>query len=248
MTKLTAILFILLISFARCRQRQSVNLTDKVDPEIVLINIEEGDRAFIGNLLLTIDSCKPILIAIDAWFVNEKDSIQDSTLINALKILQNEILAYTIDSAGKPLKSHEKFKSLVTDEGLAIAEQQGELVSNIIPIKTIDNKIHESFPLKIIKHWKPQFRSSIEVDESIPIKFSRTLDQFIHFNGSELKTNIHCKDISNKIILLGYLGPSKEDKHYTPIRLVKKYPDNEPDTYGLVMIANEIRTILENEN
>lgn len=246
MTKQTAILFILLATFGRCRQSHFVvNLTDKIDPEIVLINIEEGDRTFIGNLLLTIDSCKPILVAIDAWFLNEKDSIQDSALINALKTLKNEILAYTLDSIGKPLKSHKKFKSLVTDEGLAIAEQNGELVSNIIPIRTIDNEIHESFPLKIIKQWKPQFKSSIETDESIPIKFSRTIDQFIHFNGSELITNNHCKEISNKIILLGYLGPSKEDKHYTPIRLVKKYPDNEPDTYGLVMIANAIRTILE---
>ena len=248
MTKQTAILFILIITFGQCRQSHSVvNLTDKIDPEIVLINIEEGDRTFIGNLLSTIDSCKPILVAIDAWFINEKDSIQDSVLMNALRALQNEILAYTLDSIGKPLESHEKFKSLVSDEGLAIAEQKGELVSNFTPIKNIDNKIHESFSLKVIKFWKPKFKYDIEIDESIPIKFSRTLDQFIHFNGSELKTNNHCREITNKIILLGYLGPSKEDKHYTPIRLTKKYPDNEPDTYGLVMIANEIRTILEYE-
>lgn len=248
MIKQTAILFILLITFWQCRQSHSdVNLTDKIDPEIVLINIEEGDRAFIGNLLLTIDSCKPVLIGIDAWFSDERNPMQDSILMNALRSLQNDILSYATDSNGNPLKSHTKFNTLVIDEGLAIVEQKGGLASNIIPIKSIDNNIHESFPLKIIKHWKPQFKSSFEVDESIPIKFSRTLDQFIHFNGSELKTNNHCKDLSNKIVLLGYLGPSKEDKHYTPIRLIKKYPDNEPDTYGLVMIANEIRTILEYE-
>jgi hypothetical protein len=44
--------------------------------------------------------------------------------------------------------------------------------------------------------------------------------------------------------LLGYIGPSNEDKHFTPIRLAEKFPENEPDTYGIIIIANEIRTLL----
>ncbi|HLG40855.1 MAG TPA: hypothetical protein VI461_14345, partial [Chitinophagaceae bacterium] len=78
-----------------------------------------------------------------------------------------------------------------------------------------------------------------------PIKFTRTLEEFIHFNGLDLKTKNLCEYLRDKVVFLGYLGPSNEDKHFTPIRLVKKYADNQPDTYGLVMIANEIRTILE---
>ena len=39
---------------------EQVLLSDTIDPDIVLINLEEGDRSFIGKLLLKIDSCNPI--------------------------------------------------------------------------------------------------------------------------------------------------------------------------------------------
>jgi CHASE2 domain-containing sensor protein len=225
----------------------SVRLTNQIDPEIVLINIGDGDRASIGKMLLAIDSCKPILIALDTWFVNERDSIQDSVLTAALRTVQNDILGYTLDSSGKPLKSNLKFKSVVSDEGLATVEQIDGISSIITPIRIIDSVIHELFPLTIIKHWKPEFKHSIKLNQSIPIKFTRTLEQFVHFDNMELKTKNHCNFLNNKIILLGYLGPSNEDKHFTPIRFGKNYADYQPDTYGLVMIANEIRTILEYE-
>lgn len=117
----------------------------------------------------------------------------------------------------------------------------------MIPLPKIDNEIHESFPLKMVSRWKPGFRSNIRVNQNIRINYTRRLKQFICLDGSELlKTNINDFDLPGKIILLGYLGPGEEDKHFTPLRLVnEEYKDNEPDTYGLVIIANEIRTILE---
>lgn len=247
MTRPAIIFFTTLIFFGQCRNKYSVELTNLIDQEIVLINIEEGDRAFLANLLLSIDSCKPALIGIDVLFSGEKDRIQDSILLNALKAVQNDILIYFLDSNGKPEKSHRKFSSLATEEGLAIVEKPGGLSSHIIPIRTIDGDLHELFPLKIIKHWKPGFKHSLKTNQSIPIHFTRTLDQYLHVNGSEIKSNSQQFDLKDKIVLLGYIGPTNEDKHFTPIRLVKEYPENEPDTYGLVMIANEIRTILKYE-
>lgn len=241
-------LLIIIFLLNSCSQPDPVILTDKVDPDIVLINIEEGDRSFIGNLLLTIDSCKPKLIGIDAWFVLEKDNYQDSILITALKKIDNDILAYKLDSSGEIIKSHKKFREQVNDEGLAIYENNGDVSSNMIPITTIDNKEHELFALKIIKKWKPDFNYHYKLDQTIPIHFIRSLEQFVHFNGSDLKTHLNYKDLHDKIVLLGYLGPSNEDKHFTPIRRAIKFNKKEPDTYGLVIIANEIRTLLKNNN
>ena len=233
-------------SIEKSKNNYSVKLTDKIDPDIVLINIKDGDRAFIANLLLTIDSCKPILIAIDAFFTDEKEQAQDSALINAFSIVKNDILAYSLDSVGKPLKSNVKFTSLAGEEGLSISEKVNGLSSNIIPLRVIDNKIYELFALKIIKHWKPEFGHDIKPNQVIPIKFARTLEQFIYFDDLH-KINNFCEYLRNKVVLLGYLGPSNEDKQFTPIRIVKKYNDDQPDTYGLVIVANEIRTILEYE-
>jgi CHASE2 domain-containing protein len=225
----------------------SVNIINTIDPDIVLINFGEGDRAFIGKLLMTIDSCKPILIGIDAFFIDAKDYTQDSILLHAFKTVKNDILIYDIDSQGRLSKSLDRFRSFVNDEGQVMTEEEDGLLSSITPIAVIDNKVHEHFALKIIKIWKPQFKPDLKINQSIPIKFTRTLEQFIHFDSTKLKTSNICEYLTNRVVLLGYLGPSNEDKHFTPIRLVRKYNDSLPDTYGLVIVANEIRTILEYE-
>ena len=237
-------LLLIFVTFVSCGQERNVRLTDKIDPDIVIVNIEEGDRDFIGKVLLTIDSCKPKLIAIDAWFVDEKDNFQDSVLMTALKIVDNDILGYTLDSLGLPLKSHDKFRNYVSAEGLAVLDNVDGISSHITPINTIDNEEHELFPLVIVKKWRPDFVNRFDKDETIPIKFTRTIDQYVHFNGSSLTTRENLKDIEDKIVLLGYLGPSNEDKQFTPVRQVIKHKHGDPDTYGVVVIANEIRTIL----
>src|SRR5687767_7662598 len=204
---LTVLAIFFLITFRKFKAHEEktinqVHLTDQIDPDIVLINMGDGDRTSIGNLLLKIDSCKPTLIAIDAWFIEEKNSFQDSVLMYALKKIQNDLLAYTTDSTNILLKSHSKFSSLVSGEGLAISYEK-ELSTNIIPLDNIDGKVNESFALKIIKYWKPSFIHNFKKDELIPVKFTRSLDQFVYYNGSELKPE-NCKSLKNKIVLVGY--------------------------------------------
>jgi len=87
-----SIIFMLLV---RCNVPK-VKLTNLVDPDIVLVNFEELDRASIANLLLRIDSSAPALIAIDAYFSNEKEFDKHSALINALRTVENDILIYSI--------------------------------------------------------------------------------------------------------------------------------------------------------
>lgn len=229
----------------RLAEKYYVKLTDKIDTDIVLVNIEEGDRAFIGKLLQTIDSCKPSLILIDVFFVKEKESAQDSILIEAFKKVRNDYLGYATDTSGKILNNHSKFRTFLSGEGLALVDTVEGLSSFITPIEMIDSNLHELLALKVIEKWKPGFKHSIQVNQSIPIKFTRTLEQFTHFEGGLLNAKDHCQTLQNKVVIVGYLGPSNEDKHFTPIRFVKEQNDNNPDTYGAVIIANAIRTILE---
>jgi hypothetical protein len=177
--------------------------------------------------------------------IKQKDPFQDSVLMYALKNIQNDLLSYTTDSAGNLLRSHAKFTSLVSGEGIANV-YGNELSTNIIPIENINGASYENFALAVTKYWKPDFRHNFKKGELIPVKFTRCLDHFVHYEGSELEAE-NCKDLKSKIVLVGYLGPSNEDKHFTPMRLFGKFDADEPDTYGLVIIANEIRTILEYE-
>ena len=112
LNKLIIVCTILISQCTQTRSKDQVNLTTKIDSEIVLINIENGDRRDIGETLLTINKCNPTLIAIDAWFIGEKSPSEDSVLMNAFSQVQNDVLAYSIDSTGKLLKSNKKFSNL----------------------------------------------------------------------------------------------------------------------------------------
>ena len=126
------------------------SLTEKIDPDIVLINIEEGDRAFIGKLLKIVDSCKPILIGIDVFFEIEKDPIQDSILMQAFKEIDNDILVCKLDSAGKPIMPIVKFSSFASDVGLATAQALEGITSFITPLGVIDSNINKYFSFALI--------------------------------------------------------------------------------------------------
>lgn len=229
-----------------CQEKYFVELNNRIDPDIVLVNLGEIDRAAIGKLLLTISRCRPAVIGVDAWFPVEKDKPKDSILVAALASIQNDILAYHFDSVGTIVKSHNKFSAVVKDEGVVNGEYTNGLATGMKPLQIVNNTSHKLFSLKIIELWKPGFETGLKPGQIIPIKFTRTLNQFFHFDYSEIE-EIDCGAFYDKIVLIGFLGPGNEDKHFTPIRLVKKYNDNEPDTYGLVIIANQIRTILEYE-
>jgi CHASE2 domain-containing sensor protein len=219
----------------------SVNLTYTIDPDIILVNIGNADRISVAKQLLKIDSCQPALIAVDTYFPDEKGNAQDSDLMNALQKIPNDVLSYFIDSNNNVLKSHRKFEVLAKDEGLAFVTVVNGLSSQCTPIEVIDGTQHELFSLR---QWKPDFKTTFKPDQTINTNFTRTLDEYVHIEGTDL-ANIDCNYFKNKVILLGYLGPDDIDKHFTPIRFVKDYPENKADTYGLVIIANQIRTILE---
>jgi CHASE2 domain len=211
-TKSLFLIFLLPFTFSQCSP-PSVNLANGIERDIVLVNIEEDDRAFIAQLLLKIDSLKPAVIAVNAMFHKKKEPIQDSLL-------------------------------MVTGMGVTNFEYHNDLVTNFTPLIEIDCHIYESFPLTVMKHWKPGFKHDIKANKSLKISYTRSTEQFAILNGSDIN-EIDSSVIKDKIILLGYIGPKDEDKFFTPLRFVKKYPQDKPDTYGLVIIANEVKTILE---
>lgn len=250
MTRLPFYLIFAFSLFAGCKNpAPKVNLANISDPDIVLVNIEDGDREFIGKLLMKIDSLKPILIGIDVFFKTKKTPQEDSVLIHALQQINNEILNYGLSDNNTFEYSDSIFTQLATDKGFLKYDRTLGLITNMTPLPKIENELHESFAYKIVKHWKPEFKSNININQQIPINYQRPLDKFLRLDGSFLiETNIDNFDLQNKIFLVGYIGPGKEDKYSTPLRFIEiESEHDEPDTYGIVIIANQIRTILEHK-
>jgi CHASE2 domain-containing sensor protein len=223
-----------------------VNLVGSADPDIVLVNIEDGNREFIGKVLLKIDSLNPILIGIDVFFTGKKTPREDSTLVNSLQKIKNDILIYGVGKNNSFEHSESTFTQYVSNEGFLKYDRTLGLISNLTPLPKIENKVQESFAYTIVKHWKPDFSPDVKENQQIPINYQRTLEKYLRLDGSLLLgTNIDDFELKNKIFLVGYIGPGKEDKYSTPLRFVgKELEHDEPDTYGLVIIANQIRTLL----
>ena len=242
MTKVSISIIFLLLLLVKCQPPPEAPVG--IDPDIVLINVENGDREFIGKILHKIDSLNPIAVGIDITFQSRTKN--DTALIAALKKLKNDILVCNVKQNSQIDGSDSVFTSL-TEQGNLYYEQKLGLITTTVPLRKINNTVYESLAFKILKRWKPDSVSKIKVDERIDIHYTRNLDKLTVIKGSDL-LNTNVTNLSNKIFLVGYLDPEKGDKHFTPLRNKGLFKTDEPDAYGLVIIANEIRTILEYNN
>jgi CHASE2 domain-containing sensor protein len=242
---LLAALIGLLFSCSLKKSYPEVALTYEMDKDIVLINIGDGDRTEIASLLLDIEKCNPLVIGIDVIFEGHRQPKVDSVLAHAMENMSNDILAYRFESNGKEERSIESIRKFAMDEGYVNVDRKRGEASYFTPLKEVDGKLYQSFALQIVKKWKPAFNYNGIVNKSIPILFQRGLKQYQHFQKEDLKDKGLQEFLTNKIVLVGYLGPGDEDKHFTPMRYFTEDDDNKPDTYGLVIHANIIRTIID---
>ena len=249
---MTKVIIIFLVFLVQCKQKkvqiEEVALGSNMDNEIVFFNIGDVDRTEIAELLLQIEKCKPLVIGVDALFLKRGEPKKDSVLKYAFSTIKNDVLAFRFDSNGKVENSLKEFRDNATGEGFINLEIENGLSNHFTPIKDENGTIYESFALKIIKLWKPSFKLSVLPNKSIPIRFKRSLEDFHYFEKANLEESSVRDFLFKKIVIVGYLGPSSQDKHFTPLRSKLKTQSTEPDTYGVVIIANAIRTLFEYYN
>ncbi len=222
----------------------SVELTDTIDPDIVIVNISDGDRAYIGSLIHKIDSCKPKLIVTNTLFRERKDSRSDLILENALQKSENVILPYGYKGTNNIVRSNHIFERHAKLLGaLTHSKNHGvNFFTSIIQDENGQNWEHLAFV--VASSIKPNLKQELSSNESIRIKYTRKLSGFTQIQSSELNTQKDYNILHNKIVLLGYIGPTDEDKYFTPMKETHEFP-LKPDTYGIVVLANEIRMLLE---
>lgn len=244
------VFFILLLSFCSFMyfghhaSKYELDPTVKVDQDIVLVNIGNLDRAGIGNLILSIDSSNPALIGINILFNDKKESFGDSVLVKAFTYTKKGVLSYFFDTRGVPIKFPPALDSIKFDRGYVSHQLSYNLVTHFTPLKLENGDTSKSLALKIVEKWVKKSSNKIKPNKSIPIRFERSLHQYYNFGISDLENPEIRAILKDKIVLLGYLGPRNEDKYFTPLRFMMENVLGNPDTYGVVIIANEIRTIL----
>jgi hypothetical protein len=240
-------IFILVLLFIACKPPKiQVDLTEVSDPDIVLVNIGDGDRASIADLIIRVNNCRPAAVGLYVAILGRRDSLQDLYLSYALEETPNDVMGYLVN--GNSVQYPDSlFTSQVTDMGVMGFDKIGRISSHTMPVKRISEFDHEIFAMKLLSLWKPEryksIKDSIPKSKPFPIYFQRTVNEYHVIHGDSLSVEDHFMDLFEKVVILGYLGPSPEDKHFTPIRFVNYTPRDEPDTYGTVIVANTLRQL-----
>lgn len=213
--------------------------------EIVLVNAGESDRCQMGELVQRISKCNPKVIGINFLFIGEKDVNCDSTLRGSIIDSDKVVLVEGFEN-GNHVESNRKFTEAAFLTGLKGLIQSEDGITNQY-YRLIDHrgKWELSFPfllaLQLNKNRAAELSSKVSPQE-YPINFYHRIDEFkaLDYNA-DFSSN--CNLLEEKIVIIGYLGPTEEDTFQTPV--TEKSSDR---TYGTVILANIILDILKDLN
>jgi len=226
----------------------------KIEQEIVLVNIGSLDRSGVAKEIALICSLNPKVISIDVTFAGKKP--KDIELIESLWNCRANLIV--------PSRSHNigngQFYFVTTTEpeflpsnsttGFVDAELENDerhtLKKFIVKQKDSfgKNKYHFSIKTAMSFDSLKTINFIKEHANIIDIDFKNKKRLFKSFSSQEiLNGSVTKKDIEGKIVMIGFLGPGNEDKFVTPYN----NDPNEPDMYGLEYLANVVAQVLEDK-
>ena len=227
------------------------NSNSSLDTSIVIVNIEDADRARIVELLEKAAVYQPAAIGVDVVFTAPKDSLADSLLMAFFVNNKKAVLAYNLQTDNKGLSPEGFLYSAAANKGFAnfVGEEGGTIRYFIPAINSFDktNTRHESFASAIVRIANPAKVEELQRRQhrTEQINYSRGVDKYQVISGQELLADSGQLYLKGKVLLVGFIAGdaySIEDKHFTPLN-EKSVGKSVPDMAGIVIHANIIGMI-----
>lgn len=232
------------VKFAKPTLVYDIELTEEIDKDIAIVNIGHLNRYELGETISKINKGDPALVIINAYFPTSGEPESDSILLKAVSECKNDLLAY-YDSADLKKRSFDDIRNNATWEGLVKYEYSRFFITHFKPIRIVQNDTCVSLSLMAVKALHPDRSFQFKVNQTVPIEYWKRLVNYANYEVSDFeKYNGILDEFKNKIVILGFIGPGNEDKYYTPIGDFDFSSGTAPDTYGSVILANEIKTLL----
>ena len=234
-----------------------------VDTNIVLVNIGQLSRSQIADQLNIINSYGPKVIGLDVIFAKSENSESDARVEEVFNSIENLVLVGILDNYSIkddyyenyiiPNKRFSKnaimgYANLPTKYGVT-----SKTIRNFIPYSKVKNNIVSAFALRIVEAYNmDSYKTLLSRSNNIEvINYRGNIDKFITLDTNILSQKYNLEFIKDKIVLMGFLGNSLnektfEDIYFTPLNDVyagRSYPD----MYGLTIHANIVSMII-NEN
>ncbi len=220
----------------------------KCDNEIVLINIDTLSRDKIALVVSKLDSLSPRVLGLDVLFLHRTNYDVDLQLVTSLHRANNLVMARIIDnypnqdisytyksSAPEFLPDRAKYGFINT----ILAKNETRTISSFSVLEMVNDDLEYQFSVMV----------ALLVDSSKTQRFIRENKNIVNINFTDCKFKVHQsdqilrgqiseKDIRNKIVLLGFLGPGNEDKFFLYSKEGRK------EVYGVEYLACIIEQIL----
>lgn len=216
MTPSKITLFLLVLA-ASCKSQT-------VDQQIVLINVETLDRSDLARTIEKIAKYNPEVIGVDVIFDHDTDYSSDYRLFLALESCKNLIMASIIE------RDSENRLTLSGSLDLFLTNSKTGFVNTVSSIDSASLlkyfNSYEELNTGIEYHFAVMV--SMAVDSLVTAEFVNSHAQRVQvmypdskfsfkvINASEILRRDYSRDIGGKIVLLGYVGPSLEDKFSYP--------------------------------
>ena len=226
----------------------------RMDSNIVIVNIGHADREALAYIIEKTSSYQPKVMALDAYFEEEKDPEKDSILRQVFKKTNNLVAAARLavnKNTDQIVLMKDYFEDVYSTRGYANfpAEEIGT-VRAYAPFEKINAKEFPQFTTAIVKLFDSSAYIKLKKrhHEVETINYTRRVHQyFVVENEALMMDNIDESLLKDKIVLLGYVNPDPndiEDKKFTPMN--HKYAGKSvPDMNGVVVQANVISMILD---
>lgn len=221
-----------------------------VDSNVVIINVEDLDRAGINDLLTTIKGI-PKVTGLDVLFEEKKDEEIDSALAKTIKNYPNIVIASRLIYENKKFNKTGYFNNHAKNTGFVnFIGEENATIRKFTSQESVDGKIEKSFAVKILELYNPQITHTLEKrnNKTEDINYKRTDQKYMIASATEILTGeINTNILKNKIVLIGYVGKNQfdiEDKHFTPMN-TSFVGKSVPDMNGVVIHGNIISMINE---
>ncbi|ANQ50766.1 CHASE2 domain-containing protein [Flammeovirga yaeyamensis] len=238
----------------------------KFEPNVVLVNIGNLDRAGIAKQILRINQYKPKVIGIDATFVGPrpKNPAGDFMLAQALnQVGKSFVMATMPDNWNVETNEFDTLK--LPYAPFAAKTDHAHVYTGILTDEEFTT--WRDFPVYVDINGEREYALAVKLAEKFaPEKTKKFLErgnekETIFFKGNQkfyFKLDIEDFNdpeksfelVKDKIVLMGYMGDGYRDKHWDADKFFTPLNKNSvgrgyPDMYGVVVHANIISMILD---
>jgi CHASE2 domain-containing sensor protein len=256
--KMNSIKFLLFFSILVVRECPAQSHRFESANSIVLLNTGYPDKRNLTQELEMLNRLGAKVIALDIAFPEYSGDQVDMDLISAIEFRRNVVLPTRLHQSGEDIKG----KAIITvistcalpiiplfvKKGFVSSERLNDTDLTIsdkfmlwVTDYTGQNYYHFSAATAFAYDSSRAKRYLDKHHQIVPLDLTGGIHKFQVFSGEDLRNGkVPGKEISGKIVLIGFLGPGETDKFVSPLN-----PDkSKPDIYGVECLALMVHQIL----